>query len=121
MSKKEHEQTSKAKDQVATVQAMSLDYKGSRYELVTKAIAWSKILKHKQEYLHLRKNEILNQALDDILSNKIDEKTIAKEMKALEAALAAQHAQGETGALKTKLEDDKEEKPEKAEKETAKK
>lgn len=73
-----------------SLEAMILNYSRSRYDLVNMAIAWAHVVKKKQEYQHLRKNEILATALHDILSGKVDAKTIEKERRALEAALQEQ-------------------------------
>lgn len=87
-----------------------LDHCTERYPIVRVAVDWSHILKKKQEFQHLRPNELLDMALKDVLSGKVNLKTIAEELEALQKKATEEEAQASAAAkLKLKEKDKGEE------------
>lgn len=86
-------------------ESVVLNYSQPRYPLVSQAVSWAKVLKKKQENQYLRTNEILEMALKDVASGKVDQKTIQKELQALlevQAKPAEEEAQKEKEKEKPK-------------------
>ncbi|MBI2071227.1 MAG: hypothetical protein HYT79_11585 [Elusimicrobia bacterium] len=111
-----------AENGAVPLEGLLLDTPRRRYPIVDIAVQWAHVLKRRQENMHLKKNEILEKALADVLSKKIDADYIAKEIKAIEKEeeQAKEKDKEEARAkLKLKTEDDEDEAPKKKEREKA--
>ncbi|MBI4064662.1 MAG: hypothetical protein HY401_10240 [Elusimicrobia bacterium] len=121
---KKKESAENNKEDSFSYERLVLDYPTTRYPVIRLAADWALVLKRKQEFQHLKKNEILEKALADVLSEKVDKATVAKELEASLKALENNGADAveETKAkLKLKIEEKPEkETPKKKEKEKAK-
>lgn len=98
---------------------MILNYNQPRYPLVSLAVNWAKVLEKKQEYHHLKRNEVLELALEEVLAGKVDKETILKAAAELKKQIEAAEAEEAAKAKESKK--DKEEVKEPKEKETASK
>ena len=64
------------------IEEMILDCQHDKYSAIPLAAVWAKELRRREENRHLTANEILEQALRDVLSGDVDWKTIKKLMSA---------------------------------------
>ena len=79
MSKKEAKPQPEA---AKSTEELILNYQLDKYSAIPLAAIWAKELRRKEENRHLTANEILEQALRDVLSGDVDWKTIKKLMSA---------------------------------------
>ncbi|GEM_PF-7123861 len=87
MSKKK-EESKNSTPAIVPLEALILNFQNSRYPLVHLATRWAKVLRNKQENQYLKPNEILETALQDVLSDKVNAKTIEKGLQDLREARA---------------------------------
>lgn len=106
MSKKKDEAKAGGKEAAEVpLEALTLDHGNSLYPLPPLAAKWSRVLKRKQEFQHLRSNELLEKAMADTLSGKITAEMIDKEIEAAQKAVA-EEAEAATAKPKLKLKTD---------------
>jgi len=65
-----------------STEEMILNYQLDKYCVVPLAALWAKELRRKEEHRHLTANEILDLALRDVLSGKVDWKSLKKALAA---------------------------------------
>jgi len=61
---------------------MILDYPEGKYSAIPLAALWAKVLRRREEHRHLTSNEILEQALRDVLAGEVGWKEVKKAMAA---------------------------------------
>lgn len=76
MGKKKTEESADLK--AASVDQLVLDKKEGKYRVVELAAFWAKTLRGKEEHRHLTQNEVLELALQQVLSGAVSEKEIEK-------------------------------------------
>lgn len=76
MAKKKTEEAEDLKAQ--SVDQLVLDKKEGKYRVVEVAAFWAKTLRGKEEHRHLTQNEVLELALQQVLSGAVSEKDIEK-------------------------------------------
>ena len=64
------------------LEELILNYQQDKYSTVPLAAVWAKELRRKEENRHLTANEILELALHDVLSGRVDWKTVKKALTA---------------------------------------
>ena len=76
---KEKAEKSKKQEKVEvekSLEQLILEKGDGKYEIVSVASAWASELHHMEEYRHLTQNELLELALKDVLSGKVEEKEV---------------------------------------------
>lgn len=117
MAKKKEESPANGEGVSLSYEKLVLDYPTTRYPLIRQAADWAMVLRRRQDYQHLKKNELLEQALADVLAKKVTPASIAKELEAMHKTLE-EKAEAEAQQAKAKLkiktkENGDEEKPKK--------
>lgn len=68
-------------DSDSPIEVLVLNSPGERYPIVRQAVDWAYVLKTRQEFQHLRRNELLELALADVLAQRVTPKKIAEELE----------------------------------------
>ena len=69
-----------------SVEEMILDYKLDKYAAIPLAALWAKELHRREENRHMTSMEVLEKALQDVLSGEVDWKSVRKVVAASAAA-----------------------------------
>lgn len=88
MTKKESSKEKEVVEIKKTTEELILDFGAGKYSAIPMAAIWAKELKRREENRHLTPAEILDLALRDVLTGKIDWKDLKKAIS-VEAAPAA--------------------------------
>ena len=94
------------------LEVLLLDTPGDRYPIIRHAVDWAYVLKTRQEFQHLRRNELLELALADVLAQRTTPEKIAEELEAVRKQALAKVEEPEAKPklkLKEKDEDDEKE------------
>ena len=90
--KKKEEKTQQIEEELTPDQRLSklvLDRKFGKYEIVDRISHWAKELRRMEEHRHLTQTEILELAMSEVLSGKVSEDMLEKELKKVLANGAA--------------------------------
>ncbi len=85
MKKKEADEKDQPKP-LKSVEEMILNFPGGKYTAIPLAAQWAKVLRRKEEHRHLTSNEVLEQALREVLGGEVDWKDLKKALTAAGAA-----------------------------------
>lgn len=100
MSKKKDNKETNSKEEGTPLESLILNYSEARYPLVSLAVNWAKVLEKKQEHHHLKRNEVLELALGEVLGGKVTKAQIQKGLQALKEQLAAEAEEAAKAAKK---------------------
>lgn len=95
-SKKDEQQPEEA----PLLEQLVLDRKFGKYKIVDRISYWAKELRKLEEHRHLTQTEILELAMTEVLSGKVDEDEIEKKVM---AAVSANGAKKDADRAKKKL------------------
>lgn len=77
-SAKKHEKT---KAETSSLEQLVLDRKEGKYGLIAPIAWWAKELRKQEEHRHLTQTDIIELAMNDVLSGKVSSKELLKRMQ----------------------------------------
>lgn len=78
MSKPKEIDPKAVKEEIRSLEELILNYQGGKYSAIPLAAVWAKVLKKREEHRHLTSNELLDQALREVLTGEVTWKEIQK-------------------------------------------
>ncbi|MDE2291978.1 MAG: hypothetical protein KGL53_07840 [Elusimicrobia bacterium] len=78
MTKKKQADADEAEKAGQSLEQLVLDKREGKYRVVELVSYWAKSLRQKEEHRHLTQNELLEEALEQVLSGKVAEKDVEK-------------------------------------------